>query len=253
MSVSTVSSSTSMRCSDLATMGARHLAVIVLAMVASLVPDAALSQQAGMSAEQLQQALARAQGLLRQVAQQKATLEAELAKLRVDNASLERKLAGTARKLEDNEAELASVQVREQRTSASLERTRGSLETTREQLLDTVEKYKALARLQRDTEGERDALAQTLASTRRELADAQVRNRSLYAIGQELIDLYEDKSPWDGLLERESVTGLKKVEIQNRLQDIEGRLFDELTDESLESLKTGASAAGGGDATPATP
>ncbi|MEQ9057988.1 MAG: hypothetical protein RLW61_01070, partial [Gammaproteobacteria bacterium] len=106
---------------------------------------------------------------------------------------------------------------------------------------------------QRYTEGERDALAQKLSSTRRELPDPQVRNRSHYAIGKQLNDHYEDKSPWDGLLERESVTGLKKVEIQNRLQDIEGRLFDELTDESLESLKTGASAAGGGDATPATP
>ncbi len=194
------------------------------------------AQQAAMSPEQMQQALARAQGLLRQVAQQKASLEAELAQLRVENAGLAKRLKRAEAQLEERAGELAASETRVQRTDAQLERTRGNLERTREQLEETVAKYKELAALYRETVDARDQLAGTLATTQRELADAQVRNRALYDIGQELLALYEGKSAWDSLLQGERASGLKKVELQNRLQDIETRLFDELTDESVAAM-----------------
>jgi len=197
----------------------------------------ASAQQATMSAEQMQQALARAQGLLRQVAQQKATLEAELAQLRVENAGLAKRLKGAQGQLEERVSELAASESRAQRTDAQLERTRGSLGRTREQLQETVAKYNELAALHRKTVDTRDQLAETLATTQRELADAQVRNRALYDIGEELLALYEGKTAWDSLLQGERASGLKKVELQNRLQEIETRLFDELTDESVAAMQ----------------
>ena len=64
----------------------RHLAVVILAASSILVcPGAVVAQQ--VEPAQLQQALARAQGLLRQLAQQKGALEAEKAKIRIAAAA----------------------------------------------------------------------------------------------------------------------------------------------------------------------
>ncbi len=225
-----------MRCSD-RSVPIRHATLAWLLCTLLLSPVGQVSaQQAAMSAEQMQQALARAQGLLRQVAQQKATLEAELAQLRVENAGLAKRLKRAEAQIEERASELAASETRVQRTDAQLERTRGSLERIREQLEETVAKYKELAALHRETVDTRDQLGETLTTTRRELADAQVRNRALYDIGQELLALYEGKSAWDSLLQGERASGLKKVELQNRLQEIETRLFDELTDESVAAM-----------------
>jgi len=226
-----------MRCSDSTISIRRVIAVRVLAALVLCLSAQVDAQQAAMTPEQMQQALARAQSLLRQVAQQKATLEAELAQLRVDNAGLSKRLKRAEGQLEERASELAASETRADRTDAQLERTRGSLERTRGQLEETVAKYKELAALHRETVDTRDQLAETLAATQRELADAQVRNRALYDIGQELLALYEGKSAWDSLLQGERASGLKKVELQNRLQEIETRLFDELTDESVAALR----------------
>lgn len=226
-----------MRCSDSTISIRRVIAVRVLAALVLCLSAQVDAQQAAMTPEQMQQALARAQSLLRQVAQQKATLEAELAQLRVDNAGLSKRLKRAEGQLEERASELAASETRADRTDAQLERTRGSLERTRGQLEETVAKYKELAALHRETVDARDQFAETLAATQRELADAQVRNRALYDIGQELLALYEGKSAWDSLLQGERASGLKKVELQNRLQEIETRLFDELTDESVAALR----------------
>ncbi|MGR8919609.1 MAG: hypothetical protein ACU85V_08320 [Gammaproteobacteria bacterium] len=220
--------------------------MLALVLVLAGAAPASLAQQQ-MSAEHMQQALARAQGLLRQVAQQKAALEAEIAGMRVEQAGLKKKLRATERKLEERDDELASSQGREQQTSARLDRTEERLEATRGQLEEVIGKYRELAALQRKTTAERDQLAATLETTELTLRDAQARNRSLYDIGQELLELYEGKSAWDGLLQQERVSGLRKVELQNRLQDIEYRMYDELTDENLPAIRDAQAAAAAGD------
>lgn len=221
----------------------RTLAVTALALLFGLASaGAGAQQQAGMTPEQLQQALARAQGLLRQVAQQKAALEAELAGMRVENAGLGKKLRVTELRLEERSAELESSQRQGQRTGDKLERTEARLDKTRAQLEEVVAKYRELAAKQRDTEQQRATLKAELGDTQRELADAQERNRALYDTGRELLGLYDNKSGWEGLLQREPVTGLARVNIQNRLQEFEDALFDQLTDVNVERLHEGSAA-----------
>ncbi len=224
-----------------------------LLLVVSLVSVApVVAAQQGMSAEQMQQALARAQGLLRQVAQQKAALETEVAGLRVNQAGLEKKLRVTEIRLEERDGDLAASQREAQRTGARLERSEARLEKIRGQLEEVVTKYRELAALQRQTQAERERLDAELGATRRDLADAQARNRALYETGRELLGLYDGKSAWDSLLQHESVTGLKKVEIQNRVQEIEYRLYDELTDANVSAL-SGRTAGGETSTQPAAP
>lgn len=231
----------------------RRLVAAVLGTLLALGQGGAGAQQAADPA-QLQQALSRAQGLLRQLAQQKAQLEAEVANLRVESAGLRKRATRLEATVEENEADLASREREQQRTAGRLARTETRLEQTRERLGEVVGKYRELAELQRTTRFEKEQLAAELAVTRRTLEDAQRRNRTLYDLGLELVELYDGKSAMDGLLQREPVTGLRKVEIQNVLQSYEYDMYEGLTDENVEAVRAPAGSAETapfGDAAPA--
>jgi len=204
--------------------------------------------QQAMSAEQMQQALARAQGLLRQVAEQKAALEAELAGLKVAQAGMEKKLRITELRLEERDGELSATRGREQSAQARAQSTATHLEKTRAQLAEVVDKYNQLAARQRETESARQQLEANLDTTAQALEDAQARNLELYRTAQELAARYDGKTAWDALAQHEPLTGLRKVEMQNRLQEFESRLFDGLTDRNVESVRAADAAGGDGEA-----
>lgn len=186
-------------------------------------------------ADQAAQALARAQGLLRQLAQEKTLLDAEIAKLRAENAKLkkdvgrgERELASTTADLESAGRETASVK-------ATLGRTEQRLERTTAQLKDVVGKYKVLAQQQRETEAARAELETNLAATTRELADAERKNLALYELNREVLAEFDREGPWDGLLRKEPFTGFKRVEVENLVQEYEQKMLDQVRTGNLKA------------------
>lgn len=198
-----------------------------------------LGAAAGASAQQPDaagQALARAQGLLRQLAQEKAALDAEVAKLRAENAKLkkdagrtEAELAESQASLESSTREAASVRTKLGGTEKRLERTTG-------QLREVVGKYKEQALKLRETEAQRNELQANLEATSRQLEDAERKNLALYQINRDVLAEFEKEGPWDGLLRKEPVTGFKQVEIENLVQEYEDRMRDQLRGASLEKL-----------------
>lgn len=196
-------------------------------LVGSGVP--AMAQQA----DQAAQALARAQGLLRQLAQEKAAVDADLAKLRAENAKLKKDLGRSESRLAGTEADLESATRETAGVKAALGRTEQRLERTTAQLKDVVGKYKELAKLQRKTEGERADLEARLTDTSRELADAERKNLELYRINREVVAEFDKEGPWDGLLRKDPFTGLKRVEIENLVQEYENRMLDQVRDGNL--------------------
>lgn len=60
-----------------------------------------------------------------------------------------------------------------------------------------------------------------------ELAAAEDRNQKLYALGRELMGLYEKKSCGDILAEKEPFTGLRKVDTENLLEQYRDKLDEE--------------------------
>lgn len=189
------------------------------------VPSAPAQQAADPAA--VQQALHRAQGLLRQLAEQRNQLEADNAAAQARLARVEHDLARERRRGEElaTDLELAA------RDKAALDRrfdgTSRRLEQVEARLTEVVQKYKELAGEHRSLQGAHDELTDRQAQTEAALADARQRNASLHAINHEILDRYMEKGTWTDLLQREPLLGLKQVEAENFEQEMRLRSDDQ--------------------------
>ena len=93
----------------------------------------------------------------------------------------------------------------------------------------------------RKTEGEREDLKANLDATSRQLDDAEKKNLALYQINRKVLAEFDKEGPWDGLLRKEPFTGLKRVEIENLVQEYEYEMGDQAREVNLDALnKTAA-------------
>ena len=197
---------------------------IVLITLAGLFPLSAFAQQADPA--QLQQALNKAQALLRQLAQQKGALQAEKAEMQAALAASERKLKKQQNANATLESDLAASERETGRVSGSLSRTKSRLERVEQRLEEVVSKYKALDASNRQTLEQKAELEANLAETQSELEDAKQQNEEMFQANQELIDKFVNKGPWDSLLQLEPFSGIKRVEIENIQQEYGFRIED---------------------------
>jgi len=211
---------------------ARRFRFLIACGLVALACSAA-GQQAN---DQAAQALARAQGLLRQLAQEKAALDTELAKLRAENAKLRKDAGANEARLADTEAGLESATRETAGVRASLARTEQRLARTDAKLRDVVARYKAQALKLRDTEAERGELQSRLEATAHELEDAERKNLALYKLNRQILAEFDRVGPWEGLLRKEPFTGLKRVEIENLTQEYEHKLQDQVRDGNLNAV-----------------
>ncbi len=207
------------------------VAALMLALSAAL-PAAA--QQAASDASA--QALARAQSLLRQLAQQKTAMEAELATLRAEHAKSMKSAAAIKAELAARTADLESAARETSGVKAKLSRREQQIERVTGQLREVVAKYKEKAATLRETEAARADLQTRLAATLQELTDAEKKNLALVRINRDILAEFEREGPWDGLLRKEPFSGLKRVEIENLVQDYEYEMGEHLRESSLEQL-----------------
>ena len=187
---------------------------------------AAHTQQAADPAA-LQQALNRAQGLLRQLSEQRTRLEAENAAAQLAVANLERELAREKRARGELATDLELATRKTQALDTRLAGTGERLAQTEERLRDTVAKYRELAAEHRATLAAKAEVEGELENTREALAAARARNAELYAINAQILEQFKGKTSWTSFLQREPVLGLKQVEIENLEQDLRHRNEDQ--------------------------
>lgn len=191
--------------------------ILLLAAGLLLGSPAAWSQE-----DRAQQALARAQGLLRQVSAQKQELEAANARLTGEVESLKRQLAKSEASLKESAALLAAEKKRAER-GAVVEQRLGQAQATLQEARDRLRTAGDEAR-RRDQE-----LAETgarLAELERGLAEAERKNLEMYQLNVQILDLYRRKSPWKSLVKADPITGLATVEVENTLQEYRVKLED---------------------------
>jgi chromosome segregation ATPase len=176
--------------------------------------------------DRTQQALARAQGLLRQVSAQKQELEAANARLTQEIDALKRQVAKAEAGLRDTEATLAGEKKKAEQcvvVQQRLERTEGSLQETRDKLRTATADLR-----QRD--GQLAELRARLAELEVGLADAERKNLQLYSLNLEILELYRNKSPLKAFFKGDPITGLMTVEVENTLQEYQVKVEDAKVD-----------------------
>jgi len=189
--------------------------------------------------ERSAQALSRAQSLLRQVSAQKQELEVANARMTADLASLEAENKRLQARLKETNLDLESTERKSDRNSQLLELTQERLARTEDTLREGIERLRETSAELFETQRAKAQLEAELAETEAELDDSERKNLKLYEANVELLELYRKKGPVTALFQREPVTGLKSVEIENVLQEYRIKLEDSLRESNQAKLEAG--------------
>ena len=177
---------------------------LLIGMPALAAPEGAARDAAA------QQALAKAQQMLKSLSAERDTLKAENAKL---NARLNAELDEMKTRLSETKSSASAAATRAASESANLRETVAATETRAKELEATLQ----------DTE---TRLTSRLATRDKELSVCTADNQKLGALSKELLSRYADKGMWDAMLVREPLTQIKRVELENLVQQYDDRITE---------------------------
>jgi chromosome segregation ATPase len=166
---------------------------------------------------------ARLRAALRDATVRVRQLEDENANLQAKQAELERGNLSASQKAVQAEKGLQAF--RGQATSAQ-----AALQRAADEQKEAIAKWQTAYKEAADTAKARDADAKrmeaALVALREQNRLAEEKNAKLYKLGQELLDLYDQKKILDIVGVGEPVTKLKRAEYESVIQDYEDRLRD---------------------------
>ena len=169
-----------------------------------------------------QQALRKAQGMLRDLSQQKTQLETE-------NGALKQQLA----KLESTVKQLEPLQAEVERDKASIESLRNSADALEGQLGKERERYgqfqsrhREMVAQAKQIQADNQLLVDAVKEREQWIAHCGVQNQDLLKSQRELVEKYKEKGFWDRLAELEPFTGIARVEAENVEQAYRFKLED---------------------------
>ncbi len=183
---------------------------MMIAVPAGAAPEGAARDAAA------QQALSRAQQKLRELSAERDALKAENAKL---NARLNAELDEMKSKLSET------------RSAASAAAARSAAENAAQR-----EAIAAADTHAKEVEAKLQDTATRLTAREKDLSVCTADNRKLGALSKELLGRYADKGVMDAVLEREPLTQLKRVEMENLVQ----QYGDRITESSVAPSQPGA-------------
>lgn len=175
-----------------------------------------LSVNAHADEKVLQNALAKAQYMVRQVTAEKQKLQQELDEIKTEHNALK----------DATRAQLA----KKESTSKKL----GNQVVVYQQHLDEYkQKYLELLQAYRESKVLSAELSSTLEGKTVQYDQCVGHNLKLFSINQEILGKYESKGFWDVFANQDRVTGLKQVEVENLIQDYRFKNEDHLISDPL--------------------
>ena len=164
---------------------------------------------------------------LQQLGSERTTLQTENDRMKKELESLrkERDQLKQAQHGLDERARAAAAalaQVNGQRTTTAQE-----LEQSKAKLQELIAKFRETLQTLRQIETEATTGKQTLARRDRELQVCTDRNAALYQLNGEILTHFEHESAWSRLGRAEPFTQIKRVQLENMLDDYKGRADDQ--------------------------
>jgi hypothetical protein len=166
-------------------------------------------------------------------------LESELKTLKAEGSPAASNAAGAAVAAQYEKV----FQEREQAYKAAVDEFNMRLQEERDQLLqmqESAQKWKgayddAAVKLKAGA-SEREALQRQVADAGGQIERCQTQNQALFRVGNEILDRYRDVGVTDVIATREPFLGLKRVELENLVQDYDDRLLDNRFDAAAAPL-----------------
>lgn len=198
--------------------------LLILAMLLALPAgaadkDKAAKQQEKRMRQMVQQAQAEKQELQTKFDQESAKLKQETEAEQAKNANLQSSVASANRKNVALNADLDKLR----QDKSKLE---GELEAMRAKLANSEEQLGTARELIRKGDAERTAMQATIVKKQQQVNASQEKNARLHDFGLQLVKIYEKPSTYDKVMRDEKFTQLKRVEMENILQDYRDKLDD---------------------------
>lgn len=184
----------------------KSYACLLLASILVLGPAWAAEKKADPGKEQvkrLQQAQRKLEQEKNELLAQKTAVEGELGEIR-------KKVEGEARRAASLGREVVALRLARDELAVKQQATDGELRKTQEAL--------------RAAEGENRRLQAGLSEEKQQRLACIEEGKALRKVGNDVLRLYEQKSCLDSTLQREPFTGLKRIEIENAVEDLRDRL-----------------------------
>ncbi len=179
--------------------------VLSLALAAPVVAAEKKDDQAKQQVRRMQQAQRKLEQEKAQLAQEKAALEEALKASESKQFEGRRRAGESAKRAEQLELDLAEA--------------RTEKETLAAKLADAEMRLAELSTRQRATDAERRRFEQLTAQTKQSLTTCEGRNAKLHDQGLVLLEKYREKGCLESMLQEEPLTGIKRVEVENFLED----------------------------------
>jgi len=169
-------------------------------------------------------AIRKAQGLIRQLSQEKSALEAEKAQWQNEKTELQVKL----KNLEDAVKKLQPLQAEVGRYKTDLETTRKNLDDElgreRQQKQALLQKHNEVVLKANAINGDNQLLVEAVKEREQWIAQCAKTNNELRTLNLEIISKYKQKGFWEELAEREPITGLGSIESETLIENYRYKL-----------------------------
>lgn len=199
-------------------MGRNPVSAVAVAMIALSVASSVFAAEGDTRATREREMLRRTQEALRESQAQSAELSAQKA---AAERAADEKLKAAAAQLDSARSTSRSAQAAlhaqlESAASAQADLTRRLADANRQIAQLTSQQQEAAERLKRSQ--------QELEASKAGSASCETKNLRLYQYSQELVTRYRQKGVWAALAQKEPVTGIREVGVENLLQEYREKL-----------------------------
>lgn len=177
--------------------------------------------------QKIQQEKAELQTQFDQEKEAKAGIEVEVKKLATETSGLKSNLSAVNRKAATLAASLTQVNADKLTVETKLQQSQALLESTQKSLSDLSLQYQTAQRDLKVNEQERLKLTDNLTQKGKVLEVCQTKNAKLYDFGLDLVKFYDKPSSLQTVLRAEPFTQLKRVELENILQDYNDKIDEQ--------------------------
>ena len=161
---------------------------------------------------------------IRRLQQVQRKTEQEKATLQLEKSAVEEQLKASTEKAQDLEKSAQrSASVAKQKT-AQITTLEEQIAELKARLAESEKHVAQGAESQQKSLAEISRLQIQLGKLNKDLAASEAKNLQLYKYSVELMDQYKNKGVWSGVAQMEPFTGLKRVEIENLLDEYRDKL-----------------------------
>ena len=156
---------------------------------------------------------------IRKLQQAQVQLESDKTKLQQEKNQLETQGKELAEKSVKTEKALAAAAQRNSVLGKQQEAIKTELSQVQQKLEETSAREKDLSARLASSDGQNKKLQAALTASQSEANTCETKNEALYLYGRELLAKFEGQSALDKLLAKEPIFGIKRVEIENTVQE----------------------------------